>query len=70
MIKKLGPLLFKLTRVAKSKGGDRYEYGTKGDESHMVFYIPQTISRREDKSKHFPGSAQEKIYILLSNNWD
>lgn len=58
MLKKLGPLLFKLTRIAKSNGGDRYEYGTKGTEYYMVFYIPQTISREEGKSK-------EEIFITF-----
>lgn len=37
--------LFKLERPAKSSGGDRYEYGKKGDKLWMVFYIPQEISR-------------------------
>lgn len=36
---------FKLTRPARSQGGDRYEYGRKGDKDFMVFYFPQEISR-------------------------
>lgn len=36
---------FTLTRPAKSSGGDRYEHEQKGHEMHMVFYIPQVISR-------------------------
>lgn len=39
-------LIFKLTRPAKSGGGDRYEYGNKGDEDFMTVYIPQSISRK------------------------
>ncbi len=42
---------FKLTRPAKAHGGDRYEYSVKGKEDHMVFYIPQSISRKEGKIK-------------------
>lgn len=44
-------MMFKLTRIAKSKGGDRYEHGTKDYENHMVIYVPQSISRREGESK-------------------
>ena len=40
---------FKLVRPAKSNGGDRYEHSTKGSEDHMVFYFPQSISRKEGK---------------------
>lgn len=42
---------FKLTRPAKSQGGDRYEHGKKGDEIWMVFYIPQSISRKGGELK-------------------
>lgn len=37
--------LFRLVRPAASKGGDRYEYGEKGDKLWMAFYIPQGLSR-------------------------
>jgi len=37
---------FKLTQKAKSTGGDRYEYGTKGDKLFMVQYVPQILSRQ------------------------
>uniref|UniRef100_A0A6M3KAD7 Uncharacterized protein n=1 Tax=viral metagenome TaxID=1070528 RepID=A0A6M3KAD7_9ZZZZ len=36
-------LIFKLTRPAKSKGGDRYEATVQGDI--MSIYLPQSISR-------------------------
>lgn len=39
----------KLVRPARKLGGDRYECGKKGDVDFMVFYIPQFISRVEDK---------------------
>lgn len=42
-------LKFKLTRPAKSGGGDRYEHGVKDDENFMVIYIPQSISRKDAK---------------------
>lgn len=38
-------LKFKLTRPAKSNGGDRYEHGKKGDDDFMTVYFPQSISR-------------------------
>jgi len=38
-------LTFKLARVAKADGGDRYEHGVKGDKDWMVIYIPQPMSR-------------------------
>jgi len=38
-------LSFRLTRPARSSGGDRYECGQKGDELWMVIYVPQSISR-------------------------
>lgn len=50
---------FKLTRPAKSQGGDRYEYGAKGDKDYMVFYIPQSISR--DGS-----SVKDELTIAIS----
>jgi len=40
-------LKFKLTRPAKKSGGDRYEYGVKGNRDFMTFYVPQEISRPE-----------------------
>lgn len=42
-------LKFKLTRPAKSGGGDRYEHGVKDDDDFMVVYIPQSISRADNK---------------------
>ena len=42
-------LEFKLTRPAKSNGGDRYEHGKKGDDQYMVIYLPQSISREGGK---------------------
>jgi hypothetical protein len=44
-------LRFKLTRPAKSGGGDRYEHGIKDDYDFMVIYIPQSISRADDKPR-------------------
>jgi len=43
--------VFKLTRSAKSQGGDRYEHSVKGADDYMVFYIPQSISRKGGKIK-------------------
>jgi hypothetical protein len=40
-------LIFKLTRPAKSQGGDRYEYGKKGDDDFMTVYVPQSMSRKD-----------------------
>lgn len=40
---------FKLTKPAKSNGGDRYEYGKKGDILWIVNYVPQQISRPEGR---------------------
>ncbi len=44
-------LNFRLTRVARSSGGDRYECGQKDNEFYMIVYIPQSISREEGKVK-------------------
>ena len=44
-------LLFKLTRPAMSKGGDRYEHGKKGDEDFMTIYLPQQFSRKNGEIK-------------------
>ncbi len=41
-------MTFKLTRAARKAGGDRYEHGKEGDETYMVIYIPQFISRKPD----------------------
>ena len=38
-------LMFKLTRVAKSGGGDRYETNFGEEPKPMVIYLPQSISR-------------------------
>lgn len=42
-------IVFKLTRSAKSQGGDRYEATVKGLDKPMVIYIPQFMSRKQDK---------------------
>ncbi len=42
-------LKFKLTRPAKAGGGDRYEHGVRDDEDFMVIYIPQAISRADNR---------------------
>lgn len=44
-------LQFKLVRPAKSSGGDRYEYLSKGQEGWMVVYVPQNISRKDGEIK-------------------
>lgn len=44
-------LNFRLTKAARSSGGDRYECGQKGDEFWMVIYIPQSLSREDGKIK-------------------
>lgn len=41
-------LSFKLTQVARSKGGDRYE-AVIPNERPMVIYIPQLFSRASGK---------------------
>ena len=38
-------LQFRLTKAARSTGGDRYECGQKGESFWMVIYVPQSISR-------------------------
>jgi len=38
-------LTFELTRVAKSRGGDRYETTFGEEPKPMVVYFPQSISR-------------------------
>ena len=42
-------MIFKLTRPARSKGGDRYEAELKDENRPWVIYIPQIISRYEGK---------------------
>lgn len=44
-------LIFKLTRPAKSSGGDRYEYGVEKTPEFMVIYVPQKISRKGGEIK-------------------
>ena len=44
-------MTFVLTRPAKSRGGDRYEHGGKGDRDFMTIYIPQSMSRRDGEIK-------------------
>ena len=39
-------LTLKLTRPAKSRGGDRYEVTMEGEEKPLVIYLPQSITRR------------------------
>lgn len=55
---------FKLTRPARSSGGDRYEFGKKGDELWMVFYIPQLISRSESDS--LPRTPVKELFISIN----
>lgn len=42
---------FKLTRPAKSSGGDRYEHGVERTPDFMVIYVPQRISREGGEIK-------------------
>jgi hypothetical protein len=39
-------LTFHLIKAAKKSGGDRYEAAVEGEERPVVFYFPQSISRR------------------------
>lgn len=48
-----------LTRAAKKSGGDRYEFGTKGDPEWMVVYFPQYISRPN-------GVLKESLYMKIN----
>jgi hypothetical protein len=41
-------LTLKLTRPAKSKGGDRYESSQLFDGKPLVIYLPQEISRTKE----------------------
>ena len=52
-------LKFKLTRPARRSGGDRYEYGKKGDSDSMVLYFPQTISREG-------GEPRKELTVTIS----
>lgn len=38
-------LVFKLTKPARKKGGDRYEAEIEVEDRPMVIYVPQSISR-------------------------
>lgn len=38
-------LTLKLTRPAKSRGGDRYEVTMEGEDKPLVIYLPQSITR-------------------------
>ena len=53
-------LKFKLTRPARKLGGDRYEYGKKGDKDFMVLYFPQSISRKG-------GVIRESLTLTISD---
>jgi hypothetical protein len=44
-------IVFKLTRAAKSQGGDRYEAVIQGLDKPMVIYIPQFMSRKDTKPR-------------------
>ena len=55
---------FKLTREAKSTGGDRYECESKGHPDYMVFYIPQSISREYSTPTH--GKPVENLKIVIA----
>ena len=46
---------FTLKRVARSRGGDRYEAFIEGEDRPMVIYVPQYISRPE-------GQPLKKLY--------
>lgn len=60
---------FRLVRIAKSNGGDRYECGVKGDPEYMVIYIPQYISRQgaegEHLGEHLDGSIRKELTITI-----
>lgn len=51
---------FKLVREAKRGGGDRYEYGTKGNIDWTVFYVPQMFSR-------VAGMAKGRLNITIEH---
>jgi len=53
-------LSFKLTKPARSVGGDRYEHGSKGDADFMVIYIPQSISRKGGIAKEITITIEVK----------
>ena len=53
-------LEFKLVREAKKDGGDRYEYGTKGNPDWTAFYVPQMFSRPK-------GTVKGRLYITISD---
>jgi len=38
-------IVLKLTRPARSKGGDRYEAIIENEENPLVIYLPQSITR-------------------------
>ena len=38
-------ITLKLTRIAESRGGDRYEAPLKGVDKPLVIYLPQHLSR-------------------------
>lgn len=42
-------LTFKLTRIAKGRGGDRYEATIDGEPRPVVIYLPQYITRSNNK---------------------
>ena len=42
-------ITFTLTRPAKKSGGDRYESDVPDQDKPFVVYVPQTISRSEDR---------------------
>lgn len=41
-------IVLKLTRPAKSKGGDRYEATLEGEPNPLVIYLPQSITRKNN----------------------
>ena len=51
-------LKLKLTRPAKSKGGDRYETTIEGEAKPMSIYLPQSITRPD-------GEPVESIEMTL-----
>ena len=51
---------FKLTRPAKSQGGDRYEVTVGGEAKPWAVYFPQSISRSG-------GSPDESLAVSIKS---
>ncbi len=52
-------LTLKLTRPAKSRGGDRYEAMLEEEDKPLVIYLPQSITRK------FSGQPMEEFEMAL-----